>query len=63
MSEVSLLLKVRRSLPPANAKAELEKAAKESGVPLGTLLKIVSGKTENPRIKTVEKLLRWRSRQ
>ena len=63
MSEASLLLQVRRSLPPKNAKADLERVAKEADVPLGTLIKIVSGATENPRIKTIEKLLRWKSRQ
>lgn len=33
-----------------------EDLAKASGVPLGTLNKIIRGHTPNPRIRTVEKL-------
>lgn len=62
MPDANLLLQVRRSLPPANEKGELLKAAKASGVPFHTLLKIVTGETENPRIKTIQKLLSWASR-
>lgn len=63
MTDVSLLLKVRRRLPPANERDRLEEVAKESGVPFHTLLKVITGETANPRIKTVEKLLRWTERQ
>lgn len=63
MSSPNLLLQVRRKLPPANEKQRLEEVAKRSGVPFHTLLKIITGETANPRIKTVEKLLRWTERQ
>jgi predicted transcriptional regulator len=63
MKPVSLLKSVRRRLPPANEKGRLEAVAKESGVPFHTLLKIVNGQTENPRIKTVEKLLNYVERE
>lgn len=63
MPSPNLLLQVRRKLPPANEKEKLEAAAKGSGVPFHTLLKIITGETANPRIKTVEKLLRWTERQ
>lgn len=59
MSEANLLLRLRRRLPPANEKEALEAVARGSGVPVHTLRKIVTGETENPRVKTVEQLLKW----
>jgi predicted transcriptional regulator len=63
MTDSGLLLKVRRRLPPANEKGRLEAVSKEANISFHTLLKIVTGETSNPRIKTVEKLLRWAERQ
>lgn len=60
---MSILRSVRRRLPMADEKQRLQEVAKESGVPFHTLLKIVKGKTLNPRIQTVEKLLNYVERQ
>ena len=37
---------------------ELEGLAVETGVPYGTLMKIKAGQTDNPRIRTVQPLLK-----
>jgi predicted transcriptional regulator len=37
----------------------LEEIAKRSGVPYHTLLKIAKGYTDNPKLRTVEKLLKY----
>lgn len=60
---MSILKSLRRRLPPANEKLQLEEVAKGSGVPFHTLLKVVKGTTSNPRIKTVEKLLNYVDRR
>lgn len=54
-----VLSRLKAKLPPANDRAALERVATGSGVPYHTLLKIVKGETTDPRLSTVESLLRW----
>ena len=42
---------------------QLESVAVSTGVPYGTLMKIKTGETDNPRIKTVQPLLDFFSRK
>ena len=51
------VLKVR--LAGVKDRTELAEVARESGVPIHTLLKIVSGETADPRVSTVQALLRY----
>jgi len=39
--------------------ADLVAISEQSGVPFHTLLKIASGETKNPRVRTVEQLQRY----
>jgi predicted transcriptional regulator len=54
-----LLHYIRERLPAPNEKEALEKIAKGADVPFHTLLKIANGATEDPRVSTVENLLRY----
>lgn len=54
-----IVLGIRSKLPASNDKDELERIARESKVPYHTLLKIVNGQTEDPRVSTIEKLQRY----
>jgi len=38
---------------------ELEGVAADTGVPYGTLMKIKAGQTDNPRINTIQPLLKY----
>lgn len=38
---------------------ELETVAVDTGVPYGTLMKIKAGQTDNPRINTIQPLLKY----
>lgn len=53
----SLLEQLKKKLPAQTDRAGLEAVAASTGVPYHTLLKIVKGETEDPRISTVERLL------
>jgi len=55
----TLLNYVRGRLPAPNARERLEEIANGAGVPYHTLLKIAKGETEDPRVSTVESLLRY----
>lgn len=55
----SLLDQVKDRLPAASEKAALTEIAEGSGVPFHTLLKIVKGETSDPRVSTVQSLLRY----
>ena len=59
MEQQSLLQYVRERLPSPSDKEALEAIAKGSGVPYHTLLKIAKGETEDPRVSTIEDLLRY----
>jgi len=50
---------VRERLPKPSDKEALEALAKASGVNYHTLLKLANGATEDPRVSTVETLLRY----
>lgn len=52
---------LRAKLP--HDKAELERIATGAKVPFHTLRKIQSGETQNPRIATVENLMRFYGRR
>jgi predicted transcriptional regulator len=60
MSEQESLLRyVQERLPAPNERERLEEIAKAAGVPYHTLLKIAKGETHDPRISTVENLIRY----
>lgn len=61
--EATLLDLLRAQLPALSDKLGLERVARESGVPYHTLLKIVSGETEDPRVSTVDNLLAYFRKQ
>ena len=46
-------------LPGPNEKDRLQEVAAAAGVPYHTLLKIVKGETADPRVSTVDSLLRY----
>lgn len=56
--KVDLLETVKAKMPAANDRIGLEALAKDSGVPYHTLLKIAKGETSDPRVSTVQSLLR-----
>ena len=58
-----LLASIKAKLPPWNDRAALEALAAESGVPYHTLLKIAKGETTDPRVSTVQTLIRHFERQ
>lgn len=53
-----LLGSIKARLPAATDRAALEKLAQDSGVPFHTLLKIAKGETMDPRVSTVQRLMR-----
>lgn len=55
----SLLKYVRERLPEPGDKVRLEEIAKGADVPYHTLLKIAKGETTDPRVSTVENLIRY----
>lgn len=57
--EGNLLEYIRVRLPAAGDKEKLEVIAKGADVPYHTLLKIANGATEDPRVSTVENLIRY----
>ena len=57
--EHGLLQYIRERLPLPSEKEKLETIAKGADVPYHTLLKIAKGETEDPRVSTVENLLRY----
>ena len=59
MSEESLLQFVRDRLPAPGEKEQLEVIAKGADVPYHTLLKIAKGETGDPRVSTIENLIRY----
>jgi len=59
MADETLLQYVRERLPDPSNKERLEEIAKGADVPYHTLLKIAKGETEDPRVSTVENLIRY----
>jgi predicted transcriptional regulator len=59
MLDQGILKYVRERLPAPNDRTRLEEIAKGAAVPYHTLLKIASGETTDPRVSTVENLLRY----
>lgn len=57
--KTNLLQSVKARLPAASDRAALESVAVGSGVPYHTLLKIVTGETTDPRVSTVQSLIRY----
>ncbi len=58
MSKNALLEELLALLPPASEKSRLEATAQAAGVPYHTLIKIVNRQTGDPRVSTVDSLLR-----
>lgn len=54
-----MLSYIRERLPAPGEKERLEEIAKGSAVPYHTLLKIAKGETADPRVSTVENLIRY----
>lgn len=59
MDEESLLDYVRGRLPAPSEKERLEEIAKGADVPYHTLLKIAKGETNDPRVSTIDNLIRY----
>lgn len=59
MQHDSLLTQLLAKLPPPTDKDRLEEVAVAAGVPYHTLLKIVKGETADPRVSTVDSLLKY----
>lgn len=59
MDETNLLTYVRERLPAPSERSRLEEIARGADVPYHTLLKIAKGETEDPRVSTVQNLLRY----
>lgn len=59
MLQTNLLEYIRARLPLPSERERLEQIADGSDVPYHTLLKIAKGETEDPRVSTVENLLRY----
>ncbi len=55
----SLLAQLLAKLPPPTERDRLEEVAAAAGVPYHTLLKIVKGETADPRVSTVDSLLKY----
>lgn len=54
-----LLAQLKEKLPAADDAAELVAIAAGSGVSIHTLRKIVTGETADPRVSTVQSLMRY----
>ncbi len=50
---------VRERLPAPNEREKLEVIAKGADVPYHTLLKIANGETSDPRVSTIDNLIRY----
>ena len=59
MSQDTLLPYVLERLPAPSEKAKLEEIAKGAGVPYHTLLKVAKGETSDPRVSTIDALIRY----
>lgn len=59
MDDKPLLDYLLARLPTAAEKDRLQEIATAAGVPYHTLLKIVKGETADPRISTVDSLLKY----
>ena len=59
MNDEGLLKYVRERLPAPSDREALEVIAKGAEVPYHTLLKIAKGETADPRVSTVESLIRY----
>ena len=59
MDQPNLLQYVRERLPAPGEREKLEEIAKGADVPYHTLLKIAKGETEDPRVSTIENLIRY----
>ena len=57
--EQGLLDYVRARLPASSDRGRLEEIARGAGVPYHTLLKIANGETDDPRVSTIENLIRY----
>ncbi len=55
----SLMQFVRERLPAPNEREKLEVIAKGADVPYHTLLKIANGETSDPRVSTIDNLIRY----
>jgi predicted transcriptional regulator len=54
-----LLAYVLERLPKPGERDRLEEISKGAGVPYHTLLKIVTGETRDPKVSTIDNLLRY----
>jgi predicted transcriptional regulator len=59
MIQENILEYIRDRLPVPGDRERLEIIAKGADVPYHTLLKIANGETEDPRVSTVQNLLRY----
>lgn len=59
MAKKTLLQELLALLPKASERERLEEIARSAEVPYHTLLKIVNGQTTDPRVSTVDSLLRY----
>jgi predicted transcriptional regulator len=57
--EESLLSYVKDRLPAPSERVRLEEIAKGADVPYHTLLKICKGETADPRVSTIDNLIRY----
>jgi len=46
-----------------HSRAELQQVADDVGISFHTLVKLANGQTPNPRIRTVEPLLKWHAKR
>jgi predicted transcriptional regulator len=59
VNEQSLLEYVRARLPAPSEREALEVIAAGASVPYHTLLKIAKGETHDPRVSTIDSLIRY----
>lgn len=59
MESESLLQYVRERLPAPSERQALEEIATGANVPYHTLLKIAKGETHDPRVSTIDSLIRY----
>ena len=58
-----LLTKLKRGLPKPDDREGLQRVADSAKVSIHTLRKIVTGETSDPKLSTVEPLLRYLERE